>query len=103
MGANSRWMRTRSIEIRAFCASAFGGGGGVSPDSPLVRRIVALLSDGGRLADAKIAERLGRTVTDVRQAAGVPYRQPSRPGSSRAVPGDGRRLHKSARLIPMLD
>lgn len=47
----------------------------MSPDWPLMRRILALLSDDDGLADAEIAELLGRTVTDVRQAARVLYRQ----------------------------
>ena len=47
----------------------------MSPDWPLMRRILALLADEGGLADVEIAERLGRPATDVQQAARVLYRQ----------------------------
>ena len=47
----------------------------MSPDWPLMRHILALLGDDDGLADAEIAERLGRPVADVRQASRVLYRQ----------------------------
>jgi hypothetical protein len=47
----------------------------VSPDWPLMRRILALLGDDDGLADAEITERLGAPVADVRQAARILYRQ----------------------------
>jgi hypothetical protein len=47
----------------------------VSPDWPLMRRILGLLGDDDGLADAEIAERLGRPLTDIRQASRVLYRQ----------------------------
>jgi hypothetical protein len=40
-----------------------------------MRRILALLGDDDGLADAEIAERLGRPIADVRQASRVLYRQ----------------------------
>jgi hypothetical protein len=62
-----------------------------------------LLAD---LADAEIAERLGRTVTDVRQTARVPYQRqadgsrlaPAAAGRSRVTDDDC----AGPRLIPML-
>jgi hypothetical protein len=47
----------------------------VSPDWPLMRRILGLLGDDDGLADAEIAERLGAPVADIRQAAKILYRQ----------------------------
>jgi len=47
----------------------------VSPDWPLMRRILALLGDDDGLADAEIAERLSTPVAEVRQAARILYGQ----------------------------
>jgi hypothetical protein len=40
-----------------------------------MRRILALLGDDDGLADAEIAERLGTSVAEVRQASRILYRQ----------------------------
>jgi transcription initiation factor IIE alpha subunit len=47
----------------------------VSPDWPLMRRILALLAEDDGLADAEIAERLSMPLADVQQAARILYRQ----------------------------
>jgi hypothetical protein len=47
----------------------------VSPDWVLMRRILTLPDLAAGLADTEIAERLGRPVDEVRQAARVLYRQ----------------------------
>ena len=47
----------------------------MSPDWPLMRRVLAILADEIGMSDMEIAERLGRPVADVRQAARVLYRQ----------------------------
>lgn len=47
----------------------------MSPDWPLMRRILALLGDDIGMSDTELAERLGRPVGDVRQAGRVLYRQ----------------------------
>lgn len=47
----------------------------VSPDWPLMRRILALLADDDGLADAELAEQLSVPLADVRQAARILYRQ----------------------------
>jgi hypothetical protein len=47
----------------------------VNPDWPLMRRILAILDGAAGMADTEIAERLGRSAADVRQAARILYRQ----------------------------
>lgn len=62
LGGHRRGAVLRPVEPR---------GSGVSPDWPLMRHILALLSDEDGLADAELAEPL----TEVRQAARILYRQ----------------------------
>ena len=47
----------------------------MSPDWPLMRRILAILGDEDGLADTEIADQLGAPLADVRQAARILYRQ----------------------------
>jgi len=47
----------------------------VSPDWPLLRRILSVLGDDDGLADAELAAHLGVPPADVRQAARILYRQ----------------------------
>jgi hypothetical protein len=49
--------------------------GCVSPDWPLMRRILTLLGDDDGLADTEIAERLGRPVAEIQHAARILHRQ----------------------------
>jgi hypothetical protein len=47
----------------------------VSPDWALMRHILSLLAGDDGLADAEIAERLGRPVVEIQQASRVLYRR----------------------------
>jgi hypothetical protein len=51
------------------------GGSGVSPDWALMRQILSLLAGNDGLADTEIADQLGASLADVRQAARILYRQ----------------------------